>query len=130
MELLNREWVPFLMGLEEYYPGREKKISEKYWFPMPNTIMIFGRVPRKQTGHASLFMLALLLCGFFVSRLATTFYRLPQLTLMFAKLKEHLLPKDEFLKNGEIAKNKGNLCLYVKKYAFISVFYVSWTNIC
>jgi len=30
VKLLNKGWVPFLMGLEECYPGREKKISEKY----------------------------------------------------------------------------------------------------
>lgn len=29
VKLLNRECVPFLMGLEECYLGREKKISEK-----------------------------------------------------------------------------------------------------
>jgi len=93
---------------------------------MPNTIMIFDRVPRKETGHAGLFLLTLLVyTRLFAPRWATTFYRLPQLTLMFAKLKEHLLPKDEFLINGGIEKNKGTLRLYVKKYVFISVFYIS-----
>lgn len=56
--------------------------------------MIFDRVPRKEIGQARLFKLALLLYRFFVPRLASTFYRLPQLTLMFAKLREHFLPKD------------------------------------
>lgn len=93
---------------------------------MPNTIMIFDRVLRKETGHASLFLLTLLAyTRLFVPKLATTFYRLPQLILMFAKLKEHLLPKDEFLINGGIEKNKGTLHLFVKKYVFISFFYIS-----
>lgn len=79
---------------------------------MPDTILIFGGEPKKKSEDMLLcHVFTLLVYGVLILRSATTFYKLPKLTLMFAKLKECPLPTNEFLLSRRIKKKKGTFLL-------------------
>lgn len=73
----------------------------------------FGREPRTKTGFATVLRVNMV-CGDFIPKWATAFYKLPMLTLMFAKLKEHSLPTDVLLLSRGIKTQKGSFVLSVK----------------
>lgn len=89
---------------------------------MPDTILIFGINPRKKTTCATLLHVNITVYGFSVLKSATAFYRLPKLTLMFAKLKKCPLPTSELLLSRGI-KNKKGLFLLCQKCVFICLLY-------
>lgn len=75
-------------------------------------------------------MLKSLVYGFFVLKSATAFYRLPKLTVMFAKLKKCPLPTSELLLSRGIKKKRKKASFSFVKNVFLFFQVLELTNVC